>query len=94
MKSFSSRCTATLGRMRKVDKVNWLCSRKFSLTIALPCRHSMCTGSSCVAVHDSGRVNTGEVSIWLRYGNLGEDLVDVNVPIRIRKADTVVKRLQ
>ncbi|KAG2823342.1 hypothetical protein PC111_g10253 [Phytophthora cactorum] len=31
---------------------------------------------------------------WLRYGNLGEDLVDVNVPIRIRKADTVVKRLQ
>ncbi|KAG2885982.1 hypothetical protein PC110_g10839 [Phytophthora cactorum] len=32
--------------------------------------------------------------IWLRYGNLDENLVGVDVPIRINKADTAVKRLK
>ncbi|KAF1784247.1 hypothetical protein GQ600_24241 [Phytophthora cactorum] len=31
---------------------------------------------------------------WLRYGNLDENLVDVDVPIRISKADPAVKRLK
>ncbi|KAG2916756.1 hypothetical protein PC115_g10912 [Phytophthora cactorum] len=33
-----------------------------------PNRHSMCTGSSCVAVHDSGRVNTGEMAAIRELG--------------------------
>ncbi|KAG4233114.1 hypothetical protein PC116_g18669 [Phytophthora cactorum] len=71
MKSFSSRCTATLGANAQ--------------------------STQCVQEVRVWLFTIPDASIqarWLRYGNLGEDLVDVNVPIRIRKADTVVKRLQ
>ncbi|KAG6949209.1 hypothetical protein JG687_00015023, partial [Phytophthora cactorum] len=73
------------GRAHKVDKFNWLCSCEFSSTMQLPYRHSMMYRKNVC-----GLFMIPYASIparWLRYGNLDENLVDVDVPIRISKAD-------
>ncbi|KAG6941874.1 hypothetical protein JG688_00018429, partial [Phytophthora aleatoria] len=73
------------GRAHKVDKFNWLCSCEFSSTMQLPCRHSMMYMKNVC-----GLFMIPYASIparWQRYGNLDENLVDVDVPIRISKAD-------
>ncbi|KAG3140360.1 hypothetical protein C6341_g20040 [Phytophthora cactorum] len=80
------------GRAHKVDKFNWLCSCEFSSTMQLPYRHSMMYRKNVC-----GLFMIPYASIparWLRYGNLDENLVDVDVPIRISKADPAVKRLK
>ncbi|KAG2912727.1 hypothetical protein PC110_g18963 [Phytophthora cactorum] len=73
-------------RVHKVDKFNWLCSCELSSTVPLPCRHSMLYRKLVCGLF---MILFASISAkWLRYGNLNEDLVDVDVPIRISKADT------
>ncbi|KAG6970143.1 hypothetical protein JG688_00005003 [Phytophthora aleatoria] len=68
-------------RVHKVDKFNWLCSCEFSSTMLLPCRHSMLYRKLVCGLF---MILFASISAkWLRYGNLNEDLVDVDVPIRI-----------
>ncbi|KAE9314365.1 hypothetical protein PR003_g19264 [Phytophthora rubi] len=62
------------GRSHRVDKFNWTCTCEFYTTMQLPCRHAM-----MYRKHVAGMLTIP----WLRAGHLDEDLLEVDIPIRI-----------